>query len=141
LLRFARRNNGALANNHPHQFALNYAMSIYRAAAVYSFIPKNACSTLRFSVALANGCIGDADVNWVHENNQTFKPSVRELATADYAFVVLRDPFRRAPVVSSTRSSISGLKHGASRPLPIMPSIWISSPFGPLSIGCRACCA
>ncbi len=71
-------------------------MSIYRPAAVYSFIPKNACSTLRFSVALANGCIaGDADVNWIHENNQTFKPSLRELATANYAFVVLRDPFRR----------------------------------------------
>jgi hypothetical protein len=96
LLRFARRGDGALAGNHAHQFALNYAMCIYRPAAVYSFIPKNACSTLRFSIALTNGCIaGDADVNWVHENNQTFKPSLAELATAKYTFAVLRDPFRR----------------------------------------------
>jgi hypothetical protein len=96
LLRFSLCDSGALAHNHAHQFARSYAMCIYRPAAIYSFIPKNACSTLRFSVALANGCVaGDADVNWIHENNETFKPSLAELATARYSFVVLRDPFRR----------------------------------------------
>jgi hypothetical protein len=96
LLRFSRRDDGALVGNHAHQFALNYAMCIYQSAALYSFIPKNACSTMRFSVALANGCVAsDSDVNWIHENNQTFKPSLAELATARYSFVVLRDPFRR----------------------------------------------
>jgi hypothetical protein len=96
LLRFARRETITLAHNFAHQFALSYAMCIYQPAAIYSFIPKNACSTLRFSVALANGCVaGDADVNWIHQNNEAFKPSLAELARAQYCFVVLRDPFRR----------------------------------------------
>jgi Sulfotransferase family len=96
LLRFVRHKTGVLSGNAAHQFALAHAMCIYQPAAIYSFIPKNACSTLRFSVALANGCVaGDADVNWIHENNETFMPTLAELARADYAFVVLRDPFRR----------------------------------------------
>jgi hypothetical protein len=96
LLRFARRNTAALSGNGAHQFALSHAMCIYQPAAIYSFIPKNACSTLRFSVALANGCVsGESDVNWIHENNETFKPTLAELVRANYSFVVLRDPFRR----------------------------------------------
>ncbi len=74
LFRFARRNTAALSGNGARQFALSHAMCIYQPTAIYSFIPKNACSTLRFSVALANGCVsGDSDVNWIHENNETFK--------------------------------------------------------------------
>jgi Sulfotransferase family len=96
VLRFARRDAVSLASNTAHQFALSQAMCIYQPGAIYSFIPKNACSTLRFSVAWANGCVAtESDVNWIHENNLAFKPTLGDLATAKYCFVVLRDPFRR----------------------------------------------
>jgi hypothetical protein len=96
LLRHARETPVILANNAAHQFAAGYATTIYQASAIYTFIPKNACSTLRFSVALANGCIAtDDDLQWIHNNNLTFRPTLAELATAKYAFVFLRDPFRR----------------------------------------------
>ncbi|MCB1378051.1 MAG: sulfotransferase family 2 domain-containing protein [Alphaproteobacteria bacterium] len=59
-------------------------------------IPKNACSTMRLSIALANGAIGDAeDWRWIHRNNKTFRPSLRELATVDYCFTFLRCPYSR----------------------------------------------
>jgi hypothetical protein len=94
--RYARQSTAPLARNEAHQFAAAHAMSIYQAQAVYSFIPKNACSTLRYSIALANGCISDdTDVNWIHNNNETFRATLAELATARYSFVILRDPFRR----------------------------------------------
>ncbi|QOR37434.1 sulfotransferase family 2 domain-containing protein [Billgrantia diversa] len=94
--RYAFAVNQPLANNPKHQFAQNHALMLYRANALYSFIPKNACSTLRFSLALENGCIRDEkDINWIHANNGTFRASLREAITADYTFVVLRCPFRR----------------------------------------------
>ncbi len=95
-LRYAGRSERRLVNNSAHQFAAAHAMSIYQAAAIYSFIPKNACSTMRFSIACANGCVAsDAQVGWIHKNNDAFRAGLAELATAKYTFVVLRDPFRR----------------------------------------------
>lgn len=86
----------SLNRNAKHSFAQNYALSIYKSDAVYSFIPKNGCSTLRTSLAYSNGCIKDtSDFNWIHLNNQTFKASLKELVTAEYTFVILRCPFAR----------------------------------------------
>lgn len=85
-----------IEQNPQHQFCMNYAMQVFNSNAIYSFIPKNGCSTLRLSVAMANGCIsGIEQGNWIHQNNQTFKPTLKEAATAQYKFVVLRCPFRR----------------------------------------------
>jgi hypothetical protein len=85
-----------LNQNIPHQFAMSYSMQVFNSNSIYSFIPKNGCSTLRLSVAIANGCIsGIKQGNWIHQNNQTFKPTVKEAATAQYKFVILRCPFRR----------------------------------------------
>lgn len=51
---------------------------------------------MRLSVALNNGAIRKpSEVNWIHHNNQTWMPSLREALTAKYAFVILRCPFRR----------------------------------------------
>jgi len=86
----------SLNENKQHQFCMDYAMQVFNSDAIYSFIPKNGCSTLRLSVALANGCIKSIDEgNWIHQNNQTFKPTLKEASTAKYRFVVLRCPFRR----------------------------------------------
>jgi hypothetical protein len=96
LLRYTRGNLQALVQNAAHQFASQHALSIYAADAVYSFIPKNACSTLRYTLAIANGAIaGPQHFNWIHTNNLTFRASLAELAKAKYTFVVLRDPYRR----------------------------------------------
>lgn len=96
LLRHARSQLVPLARNGPHATAAAQALVHYPTGAVYSFIPKNACSTLRYSFALANGCIaGPEDWVWIHPNNATFKASLRELVTAPYTFVVLRCPYAR----------------------------------------------
>lgn len=51
---------------------------------------------MRYSLAVANGCIeGPEHFDWVHNNNDTFRASLRELACAPFTFVVLRDPLQR----------------------------------------------
>jgi len=85
-----------LAKNAYHQFASGFALRIFKSNSVYSFIPKNACSTMRVSLAIANGCINDkSDFNWIHQNNGTFKAELANLIQADYTFVILRCPFAR----------------------------------------------
>ncbi|ASF45009.1 sulfotransferase family 2 domain-containing protein [Methylovulum psychrotolerans] len=85
-----------LPNNSAHRFAQAFALRIYRSNSIYSFIPKNACSTMRVSLAMANGCISStADFNWIHCNNDTFRADLASLIQADYTFVILRCPFAR----------------------------------------------
>lgn len=96
IFRYSAAVNQPLAKNGKHQFAQSHALMLYRARALYSFIPKNACSTLRLSLAIENGCIrGEQDINWIHANNGTFQATLQDAITADYSFVVLRCPFRR----------------------------------------------
>jgi len=94
--RYATSSLGALRGNTRHGFAARFAWSVYASDAIYSIIPKNACSSLRYSIAIENGCIRDSrDYLWLAANFETFTPSLRELARAAYSFVVLRDPFAR----------------------------------------------
>ncbi|MFT4517791.1 MAG: hypothetical protein ACI9JM_000168 [Halioglobus sp.] len=96
LLRYSSKNYGALPANKQHSFAQRHALNIYPSDAIYSFIPKNACSTMRTSLAIANGCIKDgSDFNWIHQNNDTFTADLSELAKAKYTFTILRCPFAR----------------------------------------------
>lgn len=82
--------------NNPHLFAIRHALRLYAANAIYSFIPKNACSTMRVSLAIANGCIADKkDFNWIHHNNDTFTADLASASTAAYTFVILRCPYTR----------------------------------------------
>lgn len=70
ILRNAKKSHLPISKNIPHKFSESYALSIYKTRSIYSFIPKNACSTLRFSVAVANGFLKDLkDVEWIHYNN------------------------------------------------------------------------
>ena len=96
LLKNARLEYSAIKNNNQYVFSLKHALSIYPIDAIYTFIPKNACSSLRYSTAIANGFIGDiSDIDWIHKNNIAFMPTQREIALASYTFVVLRCPFTR----------------------------------------------
>ena len=85
-----------LQQNHPHKFALDYAVSLYARNAIFTFIPKNGCTSLRYSAALDNQVISDlTQLDWIHKNNASFRPTHRDLVTATYTFVVLRCPFQR----------------------------------------------
>ena len=96
LLNFAGTETQPLNQNARHKFAASFALCAYQANAIYSFIPKNACSTMRFSLAVANGCVEpDGNFRWIHLNNSTFAADLRSLATAAYTFVILRCPFDR----------------------------------------------
>ncbi len=96
LLRYAGHSRKALAQNTRHGWAASHALCLYGAEAVYSFIPKNACSTMRVSLALANGAIADTGQwTWIHANNQTFQASLRDLLTARFTFTILRCPHAR----------------------------------------------
>ena len=96
LIRNARLQNSKLSENELYTFSLNHTLSVYSIDAVYTFIPKNACSTMRYSVALQNGYVRDIeDINWIHQNTQTFVATQREIATAKYTFTMLRCPFTR----------------------------------------------
>jgi hypothetical protein len=95
-LRFARLSNNNLQQNGLHAFAHRRSLAVYGLNFVYTYIPKNACSTLRYSLAIHNGYLrpGD-DPEWIHENNATFIADRRQIAEAAYTFVVLRCPYRR----------------------------------------------
>ncbi|WP_417311015.1 sulfotransferase family 2 domain-containing protein [Devosia sp.] len=88
--------NVNLKQNSKHSFSLNHTMMLYRRNAIYTFIPKNGCSTLRLSVAIDNGVINDiSEGDWIHSNNQTFNATLEESIKTKYSFVILRCPFRR----------------------------------------------
>jgi hypothetical protein len=96
LLKNARLKNVPISQNESYNFSSRYTLSIYPLDAICTFIPKNACSSLRYSIAIANGFIKDLnDIKWIHSNNQTFIATQRELALSKYTFVVLRCPFTR----------------------------------------------
>lgn len=98
LLRYAADEIVPLPLNKRHAFAAGHALVAYRSGAIYSFIPKNGCTTLRLSLAIANGCIagaGAGDWTWIHNNNRTFRADLRDLATAPFTFVILRCPHAR----------------------------------------------
>lgn len=96
LLRYARKQNAALEKNGQHQLAARHALLHFPSGSIYSFIPKNGCSTLRLSLAIGNGALAKAEeFAWIHNNNQTFSASLPQMVCAPYAFVILRCPFKR----------------------------------------------
>jgi len=104
--------NNLLKSNNKFILPKRHALQHFKTGAIYSFIPKNACSTMRFSLAVENGCLSESsDVNWIHHNNGTFNTSLRELFSTPYSFVILRCPYRR--LVSSFLDKIVSKKNDA----------------------------
>lgn len=96
LLRHTPGTLEVLSKNAAHRLAAQHALVHYASGAVFTFIPKNACTSLRVSLALANGVIADpADWAWVHQNNPTFAATLPELVCASKTAVLLRCPFSR----------------------------------------------
>ncbi|MBE7213923.1 sulfotransferase family 2 domain-containing protein [Shewanella benthica] len=96
MFNFSSLVNAPIANNAQFQFSVRHSMALYNHNSIYTFIPKNGCSSLRLSVAIANGFLQSKEqVHWIHQNNQTFKPSQAEMVNASYKFIILRCPYRR----------------------------------------------
>lgn len=93
--RHLSNNDKRLDRNVDFKFALRFTMCIYDKNAVATFIPKNACSTLRYSIAAHNGFADQNSVSWVHNNNTSFNATIRELVKASYKFVFVRCPYKR----------------------------------------------
>ncbi|MFC3440454.1 sulfotransferase family 2 domain-containing protein [Sphingobium rhizovicinum] len=108
----SRQNNGSVMLNEAHAFATRFALSLYRRRAIYSFIPKNACSTMRFTLAVDNGFLRKTDsIQWIHANNGAFVAAQPDLVTADFTFTILRCPFDR--LASAYLDKIVGMHRDA----------------------------
>ena len=89
-------NPDKIEKNEDHEFARRHTLVHLKSNSVCTWIPKNSCSSLRYSIAVANGAIsGIGDIDWIHKNNSSFTASNKELLTANYSFVILRNPFKR----------------------------------------------
>ena len=93
------RTKGNLSNlksNQDHEFAIKHTLCHYKSNAVCTWIPKNGCSNLRYSVSKENGAISSIDeIEWIHRNNDCFNANTKESLQADYTFIILRNPFKR----------------------------------------------
>lgn len=95
-LRYTTNTLYNLNGNKDFQYALGHALQLYHHNAIYSFIPKNACTTMRYSIAVSNEFIdSEEDINWIHNNSRIFVADLKSLITADYTFVILRCPYTR----------------------------------------------
>jgi hypothetical protein len=85
-----------LQGNQEHNFAIKHTSIHYQSNSVCTWIPKNGCSNLRYSIAKQNGAITNLEeIAWIHSNNDCFNASTKEALQANYAFIILRNPFKR----------------------------------------------
>ena len=85
-----------ITDNTEHNFAKRFTLYNYSSSTMCTFIPKNACTSLRYSFALANGFVRDLeDIDWIHGNNHSQQASENELRNCCYSFIILRSPFTR----------------------------------------------
>ncbi len=85
-----------IANNQEHNFAKRFTLYNFSSSTMCTFIPKNACTSLRYSFALANGFVRDLDdIDWIHGNNDSQQATENELKNCCYSFIILRSPFTR----------------------------------------------
>lgn len=93
---YSSKVNLSINNNPAHKFALSRTLRVYESNSCYSLIPKNACSTMRFSIAKANGFVNSLqDIHWIHANNQAFMATNETAYLSSYTFTILRCPFSR----------------------------------------------
>ena len=95
-LLMTKGNLSNLQGNQEHNFAIKHTSIHYQSNSVCTWIPKNGCSNLRYSIAKQNGAITNLEeIAWIHSNNDCFNASTKEALQANYAFIILRNPFKR----------------------------------------------
>lgn len=89
-------NDVSIEENEDHLFAKRHTLVHLRSNSVCTWIPKVGCTNMRYSIPLANGAISTPeDIDWLHNNNDSFQASNKELLNANYTFVFLRNPYKR----------------------------------------------
>ena len=89
-------NDSSIEKNKDHMFAKQHTLVHLESNSVCTWIPKVGCTNMRYSIPLANGAISTPeDIEWIHNNNNSFTADNKELLTANYTFVILRNPFKR----------------------------------------------
>ena len=89
-------NQSNLQGNQEHNFAIKHTCIHYKSNSVCTWIPKNGCSNLRYSISKENGVITNIEeLDWIHRNNDCFNVSTKEALQANYTFIILRNPFKR----------------------------------------------
>jgi hypothetical protein len=80
------------------KFALYHALYVSQSNSIYTFIPKNACTTNRLSIALSNGVIQNFHQNNFSMNTLDFilrAKDIHQIAYPSYSFIILRCPYDR----------------------------------------------
>jgi len=78
------------------RFKLARALPIHKSNAVCTFIQKNACSTLRYSIAIENGLLKGNETNLSIVNMPVkLATNLNQLLNPPYSFVILRCPYTR----------------------------------------------
>ena len=86
----------SLEENKDFDFAIKHTLYDPKTKCLASFIPKNGCTNLRYSFAVANNLISSPeDIDWVHSNNQSMNANLESIQNSDYSFVILRNPYER----------------------------------------------
>ena len=81
----------------------NHAIYIAPANAIYTFVPKNACTTLRYAAVVANAShdhqikerVSSQGFDTAMGEINNYIASPEQIASADYRFIVLRCPWSR----------------------------------------------
>lgn len=77
-------------------YALKYALHIQPANAIYSYVPKNACTTLKYSTVLTNRkAVPPALFEQSDRLVSSYRASLFDIEQARYRFIVLRCPWQR----------------------------------------------
>ena len=79
-----------IEKNEEHECARKHTLIHLKSNSICTWIPKNSCSSLRYSMAVANGAISGIGHS-IHKNNYSFNASNKELLTVNYTFVILRN--------------------------------------------------
>ena len=96
LFRFTPGTVSPLESNTKHTFAQRHALAHFESNSIFTFIPKNACTSLRLNLAIANGFIENPrDWVWVHKNSYTLSAPLSSIVTAKNTSVILRCPLSR----------------------------------------------
>ena len=86
----------SLEDNKDYKFAINHTLYEPKTKCLASYIPKNGCTNLRYSFAVANNFIsGPEDIDWIHSNNQSMNANPESINNSEYSFVILRNPYER----------------------------------------------